>query len=218
MKILFEKEDDFSKVLVAKLISNTETLFNKISNKFDENEMDKYLAIKNEKRKKEWLGVRILFDKMVEEYEQIKYDKYGRPYPEGKEYISISHSNELIALIVSKKPGPGIDIELVSEKIARVALKFLTEEEIDDCDESNKIKHIYLNWCGKETLYKIHSKGNLNFAENLKIKHSEIKDEGILKSTIMSDNISTEYYLNYKFLKPEENKDQFLLVWHSGIN
>ncbi len=218
MKILFEKQDDFSKVLVAKLISDTETLYNKISKKINEEELSAFHSIKNEKRKKEWLGVRILFDQMVDNYEQIKYDKYGRPYPEGEEYISISHSNGLVALIVSKIPKPGIDIELVSEKIARVALKFLTKEEVDECDESEKIKHIYLNWCGKETLYKIHSKGNLNFVENLKIKHSKIKDEGILKSTIITNEISSEYSLNYKFLKPEENKDQFLLVWHSGIN
>ena len=212
MKILYKKKTENCKLIVAEIISATDSLYSELLDDFSENDITVYQNIKNEKRKKEWLGIRILLKNIFGKYIEIKYGNYGSPYIENDYNISISHSNNLISLILCKKIEVGIDIEKISPKIARIALKFMKQTEIDSVSD-NEIEFMYANWCGKETLYKIYKKGGLDYRKHLKISTSKIEKSGTLTGKISFNEINKEYTLNYTFINSTDN-EKFLLVWH----
>ena len=78
----------------------------KIGARFDSSKM------KNEKRKKHFLASRLLFNEL-EPNQQISYNSNGAPEISNGKHISISHSKNLVAIIISNKKI-GLDIEYIS--------------------------------------------------------------------------------------------------------
>ena len=64
-----------------------------------------------EKRKKEWLASRLLLNEINPNY-SISYNAFGAPELNNSSYISISHSKELVAIIISKQQV-GIELQVV---------------------------------------------------------------------------------------------------------
>ena len=82
-------------------------------------------------RKLEWLAVRVLLYTMLGEEKEIHYYSNGGPYlADGSFSISISHTKGYVAVLLSE-PGKrvGIDIECYSERVRKVAHKFMREDE-----------------------------------------------------------------------------------------
>lgn len=162
----------------------------------------------NERRKSEWIATRVLVNEILNENTHITYDTLGKPHLYNRELnISISHSHGMVAVLLSKKKEVGIDIELLSDKIARIALKFLNIEESKGIEEKNKIRHLYLHWCAKEALYKIYGKKELSFAKNIHILPFNVNDNGTFKGVINTPEIKQEYILNYQHI------DNYVMVW-----
>lgn len=215
MKIIYKINTADYKLITAEINNNSDFLFNKIKNKLSNAEIKYFYSVKNEKRKCEFLGVRILFSEMQGEYSEIKYDKYGKPFVKNNYDISISHSKNVVAIIKSKKTNSGIDLEKISERINKISYKFVNDKERNNIENSEKLKYLYLIWCSKEVLYKVYSKGFIDFKENFNIKITNIKNEGVINSEILKEEFNQKYILNYKFLNIN-NKNDFLLVWYSG--
>jgi len=169
----------------------------------DEMEKKEFFSFKSESRKKEWLCARLLIRKMLDMPDaMVVYDKYRSPSVKNCPYkISISHTLDFVAVVAAKCEHIGIDIELRSDRIADLALKFLNVKEISALDHENKILHLYLHWCGKETMYKVFSKKALDFKENLIIEPFEIEDKGIFRGSILIDSKSIKLDLNYQFVE-----------------
>ena len=90
-----------------------------------DDEKEKYVALKSEKRKKEFLLVRFLRNKFFPGKE-IAYTETGAPYFKDKSCsISISHSSTFIALAATSEERIGIDIELIQDKIIKLGNKLL---------------------------------------------------------------------------------------------
>jgi len=211
MNILFEKKNTNSHILVTEVTENHETLFPKIKNELSKIEVERYNKFKNKNRKTEWLGVRLTLKKMLGKYYEIKYNKYGNPYLNYNKNISISHSNGIIGIMISDKTEIGIDVEILNDKILRTAHKFITTKEIEQFKEDEKLNKIYLNWCCKETLFKIKEKGGYDFKDNFKILDSNLENFGIKKAIISQNNTEEYYSLNYQFTK--YNNKEILIVW-----
>ena len=82
-------------------------------------------------RKLEWLTVRVLLYTMLGEEKEIHYYSNGGPYlADGSFSISISHTKGYVAVLLGE-PGKrvGIDIECYSERVRKVAHKFMREDE-----------------------------------------------------------------------------------------
>lgn len=82
-------------------------------------------------RKLEWLAVRVLLYTMLGEEKEIHYYSNGEPYlADGSFSISISHTKGYVAVLLGE-PGKrvGIDIECYSERVRKVAHKFMREDE-----------------------------------------------------------------------------------------
>ncbi len=115
-----------------------------------------FSKINNIQRKSEWLTTRILLTEMLEKRKIINYSTLGKPFlVESNLTISISHSKNFVAIILSSQFQVGIDIEHVSERVRKVIHKFLDDAEIQWC---RSLKQQTLCWSAKEAIFKIYEK------------------------------------------------------------
>ena len=81
-------------------------------------EKAKLNSFKNISRKVEWLSVRALVKTMIGKDTRILYNSENKPFVRGNTHsISITHSNNLTAVIISKDKRVGIDLEFMSRTI-----------------------------------------------------------------------------------------------------
>ena len=131
---------------------------------------DKY---KNDGRKLEFLVIRALMYEMLRVNGASKgllshagdftHNGQGKPLFRGY-HVSISHTKGYAALILLKKSEVAVDIEYMSDRVERIASKFLRKDERADSLDA-KLVH----WCAKETVFKLFSEENLLF-EDMRVK------------------------------------------------
>ncbi|MEP6685068.1 MAG: 4'-phosphopantetheinyl transferase superfamily protein [Parafilimonas sp.] len=114
-------------------------------------------------------------------YEEILIADTRKPYLPNEQYhFSISHCGNYAAAIVSSTHRLGIDIEIPSEKIERIAHKFIHENEKRFLVSSEQlavsnlpfIDHrlpFTILWSSKEALFKWYSLGKVDFKENMQL-------------------------------------------------
>ena len=127
---------------------------------------------RTEKRKKEFLAVRLLLEK-IRPNSTIIYNKYGAPEIGSGNYISVSHSKNLVAIVISNKKV-GLDVEFISEKTRRLSSKFLDKEVYDDLSEEKAT----LIWCCKEAIFKLYQKGDIDFKNDIILEPFILQDFG----------------------------------------
>lgn len=98
--------------------------------------------------------------------QKLSHDEFGAPTLSNGKAISISHSNDFIAILISEKSA-SVDLEIISEKALKTAPKFLNEKELEFTKNDEKAT---LMWSAKECLYKIYKKGGLTFSKDLSIQ------------------------------------------------
>jgi phosphopantetheinyl transferase len=139
------------------------------------------------------LAGRFLLTELVPDfpYELIRIADTRKPFLENEAWhFSLSHCGDYAAAIVSRDKRVGVDVELVSEKVARVRHKFLTEEErgivgrwaLSD-ERAGNFQLSTLNfqlltacWSIKEALFKWKGSGEIDFRQHLRIERIELKD------------------------------------------
>ena len=119
----------------------------------------------SEMRQKQWLSVRLLTNRLSK-HSAIQYTDSGKPTIHGR-YISISHSNELVSVMVSKNKEVGVDIQIKNDKILRISPKFLSETEKLLVKED--IDRITAVWCIKEALYKLYGDNSPHFKDDYEV-------------------------------------------------
>ncbi|OAQ40244.1 4'-phosphopantetheinyl transferase [Pedobacter psychrophilus] len=153
------------------------------------------------KRNLHWLATRVLLRKMLNtnEYIDCRADENGKPILINHPYhISLSHSYDYAAVMISKTKKVGIDIEIIKNKIERVQNKFLNLKELDAIDNKDRIEKLYIYWCAKEALYKLNGKKETSFKDHIHIKPFNYLPYGDLSATIEKDNSIDTYTVNYK--------------------
>ncbi|MCB2194707.1 MAG: 4'-phosphopantetheinyl transferase superfamily protein [Bacteroidetes bacterium] len=174
----------------------------------DDKDISTVESFKNHKRKLEWLSVRTLLKNMLGKDGKIVYGPERKPYLHNNSFnISISHSKNFTAILLSKKKRVGLDLEFMSSKILRIADKFLRPEELEHIEKDQELYHLYLHWCAKEALYKINDKVDINFVTNLSIEPFKPKNEGIITGTVNNSYMNEKFVLNYFTLK------NYAVVW-----
>lgn len=89
----------------------------------------------------------------------INHDEDGAPLVEGF-HVSISHTKGWAAMIVSGSHRSGVDMEYMSDRVNRVASRFLRDDEPQDTLEGKLI-----TWCAKEAAYKYYHEQHLGLLE-----------------------------------------------------
>ena len=145
-------------------------------------------AFKTTQRKKEILATRLLIHLFYPDT-TVSYNEYGAPIIQNKNYISISHSKELVAIIISNK-RVGIDIQQINTKAVRSAPKFIEKDVLRPISKEKAT----LIWCCKESIFKWYQKGSINFINDINIRPFIIKKQGEITANFRNK----EYTLHYR--------------------
>ena len=140
---------------------------------------------KSNARRMEYICERALLkDMMNGRIENIFHNEDGKPMLNNGLNISISHTRGYIAIILSETKNVGIDIEYVSDRVEKIASRFMREDESAD-----DIISLLVHWCAKETLYKLFSSEHLDFM-NIKVNIDET-----VSATNLLNNITVPLYV-----------------------
>ena len=134
---------------------------NELSNLIADNGMllaEAEKMFKSEGRQCEWLAVRALLQNTPYKGFGIEYHDNGKPYfANSSKHISISHTQEYVALAVSESPI-GIDIESTNRNALSVAKAFLQPHEVESLAGCGNTAHEALClWSAKEAAFKLAS-------------------------------------------------------------
>ncbi len=124
--------------------------------------------------------LKYLFDDFP--YELIRIADTRKPFLHNEQYhFSISHSGDFAAAVVSNDQRVGVDVENRSSKVMKVLHKFLHESERSFVqDNSSYLPYLRetLLWSVKETVFKWHGNGGVDFSEHILVKSFECNDHG----------------------------------------
>lgn len=126
---------------------------------------------------KGFLSIRKLLQEVGYSDDDLFYDETGKPNLLDGKLISITHSFEFSAIIVSEKIA-GIDLEMQREKIITIAEKFMdtefdflpNEKEVDFIQKSTVI------WGVKEAIFKIENQTGISFKDHISVFPFEMAD------------------------------------------
>jgi len=194
--LLKEYVEDDCQLGIWDITENYEELLSKVI--LLKEEQDLLNSFGRDFRKIEWLSVRVLLREMTGQELSIVYNGNRKPFIKGNSYhISISHSNQLSSILLSKNHKVGIDMEYMSHRISKISHRFMNDKEQVTTDEDLKRYHLYIHWCAKEALYKICDKQDIDFRKNIIIEPFNPERKGELNG-LVSNRFRKEYFkLNY---------------------
>ena len=159
-------------------------------------ELEEISYIKNESLRKQRLAVRALLDAMFEEKVYLSHHDNGKPYIENNAInISITHTDQYVAVILNDEDEVGIDCESLNRDFSAVEKKALSDEEIGDLEDEQKNEQLAIYWCAKEAILKLTSQYDVDFAEQIQIDGFRYRNEGELSATF-TDKDGYEQELN----------------------
>lgn len=122
----------------------------------------------HERRKKDLLIARFLLQGELPEA-TIAYLESGKPYLKDEQgYISISHTKDIVSIILHPSCRVSIDIEYISTRVERLRNRFLSDKELSIASDTATM---ILFWSAKETLFKSDDDQGLDFREHLTLEH-----------------------------------------------
>ncbi len=128
--------------------------------------LQRVLDMKSDIHRRGFLSVRCLLANFGYTDSDLYYDSNGKPHLHDGKHISITHSFQFSAVIVSTK-AIGIDIEKQRDKIGVIAPKFIDYEYLYLNEHATDyVKKLTLIWCVKESLYKLFAMPGLSFKQN----------------------------------------------------
>jgi phosphopantetheine--protein transferase-like protein len=172
-------------------------------------EMEEISFIKSESLRKQRLAVRALLNALFDEKVYLSHHDNGKPYLENNAVnISITHTEKYVAVILHEEEDCGIDIESLDRDFSAVEKKALSEDEIEDLEEEKRNEQLAIYWCAKEAIFKLLSRYNVDFAEQIEIERFRPRGEGELEATFIDKN-EDEQEFNLEYM----TFDRHVLVW-----
>ncbi len=152
----------------------------------------KYENIKSITHQKSFWSVRKLLEFNGFSDLDLHYSDNGKPLLSKDISISISHSFDFSTVIISKYQV-GIDIEMIREKIVRIASKF-AKNELDYLQKNDKLaENLTIIWSVKEAVYKLGLKKSIHFNNEIFVSLFEDNiNEGRVRISLKENNFSLE--------------------------
>ena len=167
-------------------------------------------SLRNGKRYLHWLSSRVMLRKLLntDQFIEIGADEKGKPFLKNFSHkISISHSHNMAAVMLSKRYEVGIDIEHIHPKVEKISKKFLSDKELVNIDPFYNIDHLMLCWCAKEAIFKWYAKGEVDFRQHLHLRNYDYRISGRMEGMILKDDCIAELVVHY------EKMDQYMLAY-----
>ena len=177
-----------------------EETFEELSNGLvlTENSISRLSGMKSKLHQKGFLSVRKLLKHAGYEDSSLYYNEYGRPFLHEDKHISITHSFEFAAVLISDVEA-GVDIEKNREKIVNIQHRFVNTE-VDSLSEEDLVKQLTVIWGAKESMYKTYPYGGLSFHDHIGINPFLFAD-GRSSGRVIFDTWKKEYDIKFEFLK-----------------
>ena len=211
MGLYLKKELDNEAVIGVWQITETEEELKELSST-PSDEMEEISFIRSESLRKQRLAVRALLNTLFDDKVYLSHHDNGKPYLENNPVnISITHTEKYVAVILHDEENVGIDIESLDRDFSAVEKKALSEDEIDDLEDDKRNEQLAIYWCAKEAVFKLLSRYNVDFAEQIEIERFRPRGEGELEATFTSKKDDEEEFdLEYITF------DRHVLVWVVG--
>ena len=175
-------------------------------------EMEEISLFRSESQRKQKLAVRALINEVFEEKMYLNHHDNGQPYLENcATNISITHTENYVAIIIHDEEEVGIDVESLERDFSVVEQKALSEDEIDDLEKDKRNEQLAIYWCAKEALFKRMALNRVVYSEQIEVEKFNVRKEGELEATfIHKDEHEEDFELEYMIF------DRHVLVWLVG--
>ncbi|MGJ8683838.1 MAG: 4'-phosphopantetheinyl transferase family protein [Nonlabens sp.] len=161
-----------------------------------ENSRNRLFTMSSELHRRGFLSIRHLLREAGYTDQNLYYSEEGKPHLDDDKYISITHSYEFTAIIISEVPV-GIDIEKLREKIQRIAPKFIGYEEEFVKEVQEPIESLTVIWGAKESMYKLYGKKGLGFKAHCYVEDFELDmQHTIARIVYENDNLKFDVYFH----------------------
>ena len=127
-----------------------------------------FLSRKANHMKRQFLASRKLIS-LVDPDLRVSY-KDDMPFLSNNRNISISHSDNLVTILISENKGIGIDVERINNKVHSIKSKFLNQKEINYLSGYEESRNLTKAWTAKEAIYKALRMPGIIFSENILIE------------------------------------------------
>ena len=167
------------------------------------------LQFASERRKIEWLSVRVLLYFMLKEDKQIGYSSEGKPFlTDDSFFISISHTKGYVSVILNLKTPVGIDIEQYGKRVHKVFDRFIRPDEQVEAYQGDTTWGGLLHWSAKETVFKCMKNADADLRK-LCLSHFIPQKEGTFQVREYATEGQSLFSVGYRIC------EDFVLTWTS---
>ena len=171
---------------------------------FCEQELNRFVS---ERRKMEWLSVRVLLYAMLQEDKEIGYSPEGKPYlTDHSFFISISHTKGYVAVMLASFTPAGIDIEQYGQRVKRVYDRFIRSDERVESYQGDETWSMLLHWSAKETIFKSMENADADLRK-LCLSHFIPQSEGVFQVREYATERQQLFTVGYRICP------DFVLTW-----
>ena len=194
-----------TKIYIWKITESLEQLSKEVT--LNERNQARIQTMKSELHQRGFLSVRKLLEQAGYSDFDLYYDQTGKPHLNDGRHISITHSHEFSAIVLSDA-NIGIDIEKQREKILIIGHKFTAEieEMYLDIHHADYIRQLTIMWGTKEAIFKIRNEIGISFKDHVWVLPFDITSG---KATAIIDFNGTQTPFNVNF----EEIENFTLVY-----
>ena len=175
--------------------------------KLNNEEIKLFKLKKSNLLKEQFLAIRKILALENSDY-IITYDLDGKPILNSEFNISISHSHEIAALVISNNLKFGMDVQFKESKILNIKNKFLNKSEKSNIGDDPTVDILTMVWTSKESIYKAIGIKGISFSENIKIDKVTVKDK-IGKGYYINGAEKVKFDLRFFYL------DEYILCYAS---
>lgn len=183
-----------TKVFIWKIEESFDVLSEGIN--LTKNCANRVLNMKSDLHRRGFMSIRHLMALEGFTDHDLYYDENGKPHLTGDKHISITHSFNFSAIIISDIEV-GIDIEMQRHKILRIAHKFTPLKAYKIfANEDALMRKLTIVWCAKESLYKSFAEKGVSFLENIYVEEFML-DDYKTTATVTFEDKTQKYDVDY---------------------
>jgi 4'-phosphopantetheinyl transferase len=153
-----------TQIYVWKIEESFEDLFDSVA--LNDFSLIRLNNMKSESHQKGFLAVRMLLQHCGYVDYDLFYHVSGKPFLKDGKHISISHSN-LFSVIVVSNQNVGIDLEIVKDKVLRIASRFMDISHLDDLSREEQLIKATIIWGIKEAIFKLKNEIGISFPDHI---------------------------------------------------
>lgn len=92
-------------------------------------------------------------------------------------FVGISHTEQYAAVAIAHQ-NIGIDVQMLDEKLYKVAPRFMNAAELEAVTDTHRLEYLAVMWSAKEALYKMYNNRAIDYRKELLIEPFQYSPQG----------------------------------------